>query len=189
MSVTDSGYNQLFINAQEVKAMERKKIQSAYSLSEDELKRLSGIRPEVCFCRDFALQLCSDGTVRLIGGSDNTDVGGWKNIIRLSAGKKHIAALSADGHVLCTGDNSFGQCDTSGWKDICLLFTGEYITVGLDKDENAFIAGDFTGQDQTPAKKEQSPGIGYRMPEEDIAPYSSMVDFTNKILGTGKGKE
>ena len=166
--------------------MEGSKIQSAYSLSENDIRSLSGVRPDVCFCEDFALQLFSDGTVRLIGEAQNTDVDSWKNIISLSAGKKHIAALSSDGHVLCAGDNSRGQCETSEWHDICSLFTGEYITAGLDKDENAYIAGCFVKPDQDSGKKAQKSDIRYRIPEDDISPYGSMVDFTNKILGTGK---
>ena len=134
--------------------MEGRKIQSAYSLSENDIRSLSGVRPDVCFCEDF--------------------------------GKKHIAALSSDGHVLCAGDNSRGQCETSEWHDICSLFTGEYITAGLDKDENAYIAGCFVKPDQDSGKKAQKSDIRYRIPEDDISPYGSMVDFTNKILGTGK---
>ena len=35
----------------------------------------------------------------------------------IAAGQLHTVAFRADGKVLATGNNDFGQCDVSGWSD------------------------------------------------------------------------
>ena len=65
------------------------------------------------------------------------------------------------------------------------IWASDCVTV-RSKDENAYIAGCFVKPDQDSGKKAQKSDIRYRIPEDDISPYGSMVDFTNKILGTGK---
>ena len=175
-------------------------VESFFELDDSDRKKLCGRKPEICCCESFALMLHSDGRVSFIDGCNTVDVSAWKNVIKLCAGKKHIAALTADGRVLCAGDNSFHQCETAGWTGIADIFAGDHITFGIDPQEDVCTAGSFSplmenaapasetrdnseakGNSNSKNKSKNNPP--YRMPSEDISDYGTMVDFTNKILG------
>ena len=49
--------------------------------------------------------------------------------------------MKADGTVVATGRNTYGQCDVSGWKDIIAISAGYYHTVGLKKDGTVVATG------------------------------------------------
>ncbi len=51
----------------------------------------------------------------------------------IDGGYKHLVALKADGTVVATGNNDYGQCDVSDWKDIVAVDAGNNHTVGLTK--------------------------------------------------------
>jgi len=60
---------------------------------------------------------------------------------QVSIGKKHVAAVGADGTVFSGGDNTDFQCDTSGWHDIVAVATGEAHTLGLRADGIVLATG------------------------------------------------
>ncbi|MCL1844852.1 MAG: hypothetical protein FWF77_03005 [Defluviitaleaceae bacterium] len=60
---------------------------------------------------------------------------------QVSIGKKHVAAVSADGTVFADGDNSEFQCDVSGWEDIVAVAAGDAHTLGLRADGRVLATG------------------------------------------------
>lgn len=58
----------------------------------------------------------------------------WKNIVAISGGDYHIAALCSDGTVVAAGNNDDGQCNVQAWRDIVAIAAGTYHTVGLRAD-------------------------------------------------------
>ncbi|MDO9397940.1 MAG: hypothetical protein Q7T71_15445, partial [Herbiconiux sp.] len=66
------------------------------------------------------------------------------DIVQLGAGSHHSLALTADGTVLATGDNSHGQCDVDGWEDIVSIAAGSTHSLGLRRDGTVVATGDNT---------------------------------------------
>ena len=65
----------------------------------------------------------------------------------VAAGNVHTVGLRADGTVVATGDNKYGQCDVSDWQEIVAVAAGDWHTVGLRADGTAVATGDnFHGQ-------------------------------------------
>ena len=60
---------------------------------------------------------------------------------RISCGFAHAVGLNADGTVVATGNNKFGQCDVSNWSTITALATGNNHTVGLKADGSVIATG------------------------------------------------
>ena len=65
----------------------------------------------------------------------------WENITDISAGKNHFVGVKADGTVVATGDNSYGQCDVQDWTDIVSVSAGDWFTLGLKKDGTVVAVG------------------------------------------------
>ncbi len=59
----------------------------------------------------------------------------------ISAGGRHAVAVRADGTVVATGDNTYGQCNVSEWTDIIAVSAGRYHTVGLKSDGTVVAVG------------------------------------------------
>lgn len=64
----------------------------------------------------------------------------------VAAGFRHSVALKADGTVVATGENKYGQCDVSDWRDIVAVavgnaHTGNSHTVGLRSDGTVVAVG------------------------------------------------
>ena len=59
----------------------------------------------------------------------------------VSAGSYHTVGLKADGTVVATGLNAYGQCNVSGWTDIVAISAGGYHTVGLKADGTVVATG------------------------------------------------
>lgn len=70
--------------------------------------------------------LKSDGTVVATKLTDKDcdhsqcDVGGWTDIVAVSAGSNHTVGLKSDGTVVVVGGNEDGQCIVRRWTDIKL---------------------------------------------------------------------
>ena len=81
-----------------------------------------------------ALQTGTDQTVQSLSGNiiDTTSMGNYAG---------HVVGVNADGTVVATGDNSFGQCDVSEWRDIVAVSAGQEFTVGLKKDGTVLAVG------------------------------------------------
>lgn len=59
----------------------------------------------------------------------------------ISAGEYHTVGLRADGTVIATGDNTYGQCDVMDWKNIVAVSAGMNHTVGLKANGKVVAAG------------------------------------------------
>ena len=69
----------------------------------------------------------------------------WEQIVErktIAVGGNHTVGLKADGTVMATGYNEYGQCDVSDWTDIIALSAGIFHTVGLKADGTVVAAGD-----------------------------------------------
>ncbi len=170
-------------------------IESVYLLTYEEgrdlLEKNFHVRPMLCVCDDFVLYLRPDGRVEYVAGKEKADVKNWKMIKKLSAGKRHIAALTFDGKVLAVGDNTYGQCDVGKWSGVTDIEAGAYCTAAVshiegmpfDKKMTA-VAGSFLSE--APVNKQQSDKTkktNYRIPDESMEKYGGMVDFANSVLG------
>jgi hypothetical protein len=115
----------------------------------------------------YTVGLKSDGTVVATGynGDGQCDVGGWRDIVSVSAGYDHTVGLKSDGTVVATGDNEDGQCDVGGWRDIASVSAGIGYTVGLRLDGTVVAVGhNYNGQCDVGSWRDivsVSAGMGY----------------------------
>lgn len=72
----------------------------------------------------------------------------FENMVRynrrhnISIGDEHTVAIRANGDVIATGDNSYGQCNISNWHGIISVSAGNNHTVGLRSDGTVVATGD-----------------------------------------------
>ena len=87
--------------------------------------------------------LRADGIVVAEGRNfeDQCDVGDWRDIVAVSAGKGHTVGLRAGGTVVAAGRNVEGQCEVSDWRDIVSVSAGRSHTIGLRADGTVVAAG------------------------------------------------
>ncbi len=92
--------------------------------------------------------LKSDGTVIACGDNyyGQCDVGGWKDIVAVSAGRDHTVGLKSDGTVVATKytgnkENYSGQCDVDVWTDIVAVSASQFHTVSLKSDGTVVACG------------------------------------------------
>jgi alpha-tubulin suppressor-like RCC1 family protein len=71
----------------------------------------------------------------------------WATQPHVSGGFYHTVGLKADGTVVATGDNSYGQRDVSGWSGIVQVAGGYQHTLGL-KSDGAVVAIGNNGNGQ-----------------------------------------
>ncbi|MCL2719341.1 MAG: hypothetical protein FWE14_11245 [Lachnospiraceae bacterium] len=117
-----------------------KRISELKCLIENALKYKTCIAVGNC----HAIGLKSDGAVVTVGDNmyGQCDVGGWHDIIAVSAGAGHTVGLRIDGTVVAVGDNEHGQCDVDDWCDIIAVSTNWDFTVGLTSDGTVVAVGD-----------------------------------------------
>jgi uncharacterized protein (TIGR02145 family) len=70
------------------------------------------------------------------------NVGDWRDIVAISAGRNHTVGLKADGTVVTVGNNKDCQCNVSSWRDIVAISAGANHTVGLKADGTVIATGD-----------------------------------------------
>ena len=63
----------------------------------------------------------------------------------VAAGWSHTLGLKADGTVMATGDNTYGQCNVSTWTGIVQVAGGSYHTLGLKADGAVLATGSNGG--------------------------------------------
>ena len=92
---------------------------------------------------DYTVGLKSDGTVVAVGDNDfgQCKVGGWTDIVAVSAGRYHTVGLKADGTVVAVGDSFGGLCNVSRWTGIVAVSAGYRHTVGLKADGTVVAVG------------------------------------------------
>ena len=90
-----------------------------------------------------------DGTVVATGysASGQSDVGGWRDIIQITAGSYHTVGLKADGTVVAVGRGDSGECDVGNWTEIIQVTAGYECTVGLKSNGSVVaVGGNVYGQ-------------------------------------------
>lgn len=99
--------------------------------------------------------LVSDGTVNAAGKTDNGRclVGGWENIVSVSAGAGYTIGLKSDGTVLATGFDDNGRCEVENWQDIISINTGIYHTIGIKTDGTVVATGTIDVSSSTKPNK------------------------------------
>lgn len=98
---------------------------------------------------EHLLMLSSDGTVSAEGDKEygRLEVGEWKDVIAVAAGKNHSVGLLKNGSLVAAGDNSRGQSEMSGVseeekqleavKNIKITQDGDQIKISWDKVTDA----------------------------------------------------
>lgn len=69
------------------------------------------------------------------------NVGGWKDIIAITAGASHTVGLKSDGTVVAAGFNGYTQCETQKWEDVVAVSAGDYLTMALNADGTVRVIG------------------------------------------------
>lgn len=91
---------------------------------------------------NFTAGLTNDGHVYVTDYLFNIEKKNWEDIIQISSGSQHLAAVTESGKVLTTGYNIYHQMDTVKWQNIIMTASNTRNTVGLDKHGHVYAAGD-----------------------------------------------
>ena len=89
--------------------------------------------------------LRADGTV--LCSNYSIDVSDWERITQIDffaevfEDNQHIVGLTAEGTVVSSGTNHFGECDVDEWSDIVDVAAGSSHTVGLRGDGTVIACG------------------------------------------------
>lgn len=73
--------------------------------------------------------------------------------IEIRSGAFHDCALHKEGFVLCTGANSFGQCETDLWTEVLYIECGDYHSIGFDGKRVLSTGSNKFGQCNVPKKR------------------------------------
>jgi alpha-tubulin suppressor-like RCC1 family protein len=98
------------------------------------------------FSADYhTVAITRDGFVKATGpnsdGQCNTITYDWRDMAAVSAGASFTVGLRADGTVIGTGRNDFGQRDFTGWREVVGISAGVRHTVGLRADGTVLSTG------------------------------------------------
>lgn len=82
----------------------------------------------------FHAWLDCDGRVSVARNAP--DISAWadERIAAISAGNKHLLALTADGRVLAAGDNDAKQCEVGSWENCIAVVAGPNYSVAIQED-------------------------------------------------------
>ncbi|MCL2500349.1 MAG: hypothetical protein FWE90_08440 [Defluviitaleaceae bacterium] len=102
--------------------------------------------PAERFSADYhTVAITRDGFVKAVGlnedGQCNTITYDWRDMAAVSAGAFFTVGLRADGTVIGTGRNDFGQRDFLGWREVVAVSAGVRHTVALRADGTCLSAG------------------------------------------------
>lgn len=91
---------------------------------------------------NFTAGLTYGGSVLVTDYLKDKAAGNFKNIIQITSGAHHIAALTDTGKVLTSGYDLYNQMDTEEWENIVCISSNTRNTAAVDNKGNAFAAGD-----------------------------------------------
>lgn len=128
----------------------------------------------------YAIGLKKNGTVIA-----NLNVSGWRDIVAVSAGSKHLVGLKSDGTVVATGDNEFGQCNVSKWRDIVSIDAGKYATVGLKADGTVVATRHSYGESEWTDIVAVTVGFGLKS-DGTVVTTNKSLDVSNWKLCTDR---
>ncbi|MFC1911229.1 hypothetical protein ACFLXM_00960 [Chloroflexota bacterium] len=70
---------------------------------------------------------------------------GWRDITQVAAASYNTVGRRADGAVVATGQNYYGQCDVGSWTNVIQVAAGGSQTVGLEADGTVVSVGSDAG--------------------------------------------
>jgi len=88
--------------------------------------------------RDIAM-INTDGHV--LTSFKFNDLDRFRNIIDVAIGGNHLVGLKADGTVIASGSDWYGELDVGNWTDITAVFAGRDWTVGLMSNGRVVATG------------------------------------------------
>ena len=95
---------------------------------------------------NYCIGIRKDGTaanLRIFDGNGSGNTAGWTDLVQIAVSNDHVAGLKADGTVVATGSNFFGQCNVEAWTDVVSISAGDTATIGLTSDGRVLMAGAF----------------------------------------------
>ena len=100
---------------------------------------------KVCEGDGFSVVLNEDGTIKSSGllAKDKKEVEGWKNIVDIAAGNKHVVAVDSNGRVYCAGDSE--ACDIEGTRNVTKVFATNNAAITLSDVGTLTYEGTFIG--------------------------------------------
>jgi len=117
-----------------------------------------------------SMGISGSGKLMMTGDVEEyTDAVEWNDIVQTAVTSDHIVALKADGTVLSTGGNNYGQCNTESWRDIVWVSTDLYVTVGVKADGTVVATG--KGHNKGGKCDVQTWGIPYEVEAEEELSY------------------
>jgi hypothetical protein len=94
------------------------------------------------FWQIYVIGLKSDGTVVVAGYDDLGQlVGGWTDIVQVATGFGCTVGLKAEGTVVATCENRYGQLNVQEWRDVAQVAVAREFTLGLKSDGTVVAAG------------------------------------------------
>ncbi len=86
--------------------------------------------------------IVESNTLTSVNNTLKDDVSNWTDIVSVCTGGGNVVGLKANGTVVTTGDNSYGQCSVGSWRHITAVSTSGLHTVGLKVDGTVVATGD-----------------------------------------------
>ena len=100
---------------------------------------------KVCEGDGFSIVLNEDGTINSSGllSKYQKTVEGWRNIVDVAAGNKHVVAVDSNGRVYCAGDSD--ACNIEGTRNIAKVFATDNAAITLSDVGTLSYEGSFIG--------------------------------------------
>lgn len=153
-------YNQICINKDEIKDLQRKKehkiidnTQAQYSIREkiiEKNKKSTALAKLISTGIDFTIGLKLNGTLCLAQSNNNEfysfskRINEFNNIVSVATGSQQILGIREDGTVIAAGINDCGQCNVGNWNKIVSVSVGDRHSVGL-KSDGTVVSTKFIG--------------------------------------------
>ena len=98
----------------------------------------------------FSVVLNQDGTVSSHGllSKYANELAEWEDIVDIAVGNGHIMALTNNGKVICTGNDTQGQCRFNGETEVSKIFADANASFIVRKDGSVDSCGNFLGKSQ-----------------------------------------
>jgi alpha-tubulin suppressor-like RCC1 family protein len=97
---------------------------------------------ELSLSSNFTAGLTFSGNVYVTDYLKSFEGNNLKDIMQISSGAHHVAAVTKDGRVLTRGYNIYNQMDTSQWENIVYASSNTRNTAAIDINGNVYAVGD-----------------------------------------------
>ncbi|MBQ6478432.1 MAG: helix-turn-helix domain-containing protein [Erysipelotrichaceae bacterium] len=95
----------------------------------------------------FTIILNEDGTLSSAGliSKYAKELGEWRSIVDIAAGRAHVLGVDSNGRIHCTGDNSSGACDITDARNIKKVYAAANGSIAMDESGTLYYSGSFIG--------------------------------------------